>query len=555
MRLLSGSIAFLTLVLLGCGSSSSSADPTPDAGSDGGIDAIAPDGGDASGACTITATAAPGTVVTSKGAVHGAHAGKTWSYLGIPYAAPPVGPLRWKPPAEASCFAGTREATAYGKACVQQNAAGAIVGDEDCLSINVWIPEDATPSAKLPVMVFLHGGANIEGQADLVLTDGKTHLYDPQPIVERAAVIVVTLNYRLGAFGFLANAALADATTKASGDYGLHDQLAALRWVQKEIASFGGDPARVMLFGESAGAIDAALLYASPRAAGLFKVVALESGAFGAQKKDAAEAYGQKLVSAAGCEGKPDVAACLRALSAEAIAKALPQKFDLSNPLDPIFSPSVDGDVVPDQPLTLIAAGKHNAAALLVGSNSDEMGLGIPELTEDQYRARVETLAGSAVARDFVLAQYPSSEWGSPRKAYVALLTDSVFTCQARKMARAATKGQSQPVYRYFFTHALENGGDLVKSYGAFHALELSFVFHHLDANAYVPSAGEVSLADTMTGAWTRFATSGDPNGGGMPTWPRYDVATDPYLQLDTTVKAGAALRTKQCDFWDTVAP
>jgi para-nitrobenzyl esterase len=335
-------LVFLSFAV-GCGSSSSDDAPGP-TGDAGGDTLVPTDGaGDASGACTITATPAAGTVVTSQGAFHGTHAGKTWSYLGMPYAAPPIGPLRWKPPLPASCSSSTREATSYGKACVQQNAAGSIIGDEDCLSINVWIPEDATPASKLPVMVYVYGGANIEGQADLVLSDGRTHLYDPQPIVERASVIVVNFNYRIGALGFLANPALADAATKASGNYGLHDQLAALRWVQKEIASFGGDPARVMLFGESAGAIDAALLYASPQAKGLFGAVALESGAFGAQKKDAAEAYGQKLVVAAGCDGKPDVAACLRALSAEAVAKALPQKFDLSNPLVPIFGPSIDG--------------------------------------------------------------------------------------------------------------------------------------------------------------------------------------------------------------------
>jgi len=210
---------------------------------------------------------------------------------------------------------------------------------------------------------------------------------------------------------------------------------------------------------------------------------------------------------------------------------------------------------VPDLPLTIIAAGKHNAATLLVGSNSDEMGLGIPELAEAAYHAAVESLVGSAAARDIVLAQYPSTEWGSPRKAYVALLSDSVFTCQARRIARAATKGQTQPVYRYWFTHALQNAGELVKSYGAFHGLEVSFIFHHLEANLYVPTASESALADAMTGAWTRFASKGDPNGGDLVTWPKYDATTDSYLQLDDVPRAATGLRTKQCDFWDSIAP
>ncbi|GAC1369417.1 MAG: carboxylesterase family protein [Polyangiales bacterium] len=549
------------LALLGatsaCGSSSS-ADPSPqDSGVVGdlgtGAEAAPEVGGDAPGSCTTDPAPKPGKVVVDAGALLGVASGKTWAFLGVPYAAPPTGALRWKPPAPAACWSGERAATSFGTVCVQNGAGGVVVGNEDCLTVNVWTPTDFTPDAKLPVMVFIHGGANVEGSTALVTADGTTHLYDGANLAARGHAVVVTLNYRLGAMGFFSHPGLdAERPEKVSGNWAIHDQIAALKWVQRNAHAFGGDPSHVLLFGESAGAMDAAILYASPLASGLFTAVALESGLYRSGKLADAETYSQGLVDGSSCKGAADPIACLRALPAEAIVAALPQNFDLTKLTTKLFGPSVDGWVLPEPVVARIAAGKHNAAPLVVGTNAQELAVGVPDMTDAEYKARLDTLGGSTTAGDLLLSKYPVADWGTPRDAYVALITDATFTCDARRLARAASKGQTQPVRRYFFTHVLQNAGAIGKRAGAFHGLDLGFLFDHLAANGYAPSAGESALADAMGKAWTSLAVSGDPTPPGAPAWPLYGAA-DPYLQLEDPIATGAGVRTALCDFWDTI--
>lgn len=545
----------LLCALFGCHSASNDAPGGGDAASDTPVDG----GVDGAGACSADPTAKPGKVVVEQGALVGTSQGGTWSYLGVPYAAPPVGDLRWKPPRPAACWGGERKADQFGSKCVQQSTTGTnIVGSEDCLTLNVWTPSDATADAKLPVLVFVHGGANIYGSAADTATDGSL-FYDGAELASRRHVVVVTMNYRVAAMGFFAHAGLdAERTEKASGSWAFLDQIAALQWVQKNVRVFGGDASHVLLFGESAGATDVGVLFASPLTKGLFSSVLAESGAWKMQTHDEALTYGKKLVDANGCAKGSDAETivCLRALPPETIAKSLPQSFSLTAPTaTAIFRPSIDGWVVPEQPTDRVAAGKHNPVPLIVGTNADEISLGIPDMTDAEYHAQLNALAGSTAGGDAVYAQYPPSDWGTPRDAYVAVLSDVIFTCPTRRFARAAAKGQTLPVRRYFFTHALQGAGDATKKLGAFHGLDLPFVFHHLTVNFYTPTAGENALADAIENYWTRFAASGDPNGGSDVSWPLYDATKDSVLLLEDPIVAGGPVRSKQCDFWDLVTP
>jgi para-nitrobenzyl esterase len=295
------------------------------------------------------------------------------------------------------------------------------------------------------------------------------------------------------------------------------------------------------------------MMLASPLARGLFSAALMESGACVAHTRDAVEAFGADLVEAAGCGGDADPIACMRALPADAMTLAIPAVIDVAGKQTD-YQPHVDGHVLAAAPLDAIAAGEHNAVPFVIGANSDETGAVVPAMTEAEYTQAVYVLAGSQTLGDAILAQYPVADYSSPRAAYVALTSDVKFICTARTAARAAAGGQSEPVYRYHFTHAIENGGPQAAALGAFHGLELVFVFDHVEQIAnYTPSAGEVALADSMGGYWTRFAGAGDPNGGGAVAWPLYEAATDSYLRLDNTIEAGQGVRTEQCDFWDSL--
>jgi para-nitrobenzyl esterase len=538
----------------GCGSSSSNGGDTDSgATTDSGTGDVSTD---TPTACNVDTSPKPGKAIVEQGAVVGATSGGTYAFLGIPYAAPPVAGLRWMPPQPAACWDGEKQTTAFGTICMQQTQAGAVTGGEDCLTINVWTPSDFTADAKMPVLVFVHGGANIVGSSSDATTDG-SKLYDGAALSAARHVVVVTFNYRVAAMGFFAHAGLdAERTQNASGDWGLHDQVAALQWVQKNAHAFGGDPTHLLLFGQSAGATDVGILYASPLAKGLFSAVLAESGGWDLQSHAKALDYGKKLVDGAGCTKSTDAdtIACLRALPPDAIVKALPQSFDLAAPTGTIFQPSVDGWIVPDEPTTIVTAGKHNAVPFVLGSNGAEISAYVPAtMTDADYRARLLALAGTAAGADAVYAQYPPSDWGTPRDAFVAAISDAIFTCPTRRMARAAAKGQTLPVHRYFFTHGLANVAPALAYVGAFHGLELAFVFRHLSVNGYAPSTGEGALSDAIDDYWTRLASTGDVGGSPEPAWPIYDGASDPYLQLEDPIATGASVHGKQCDFWDAV--
>jgi para-nitrobenzyl esterase len=489
-------------------------------------------------------------VTTDHGVVRGVLHEGVFAFRGIPYAAPPVGERRFAPPADAPAWPSPREANDWG-ACCPQLADGKAVGQEDCLTLNVWTPQGARASTGgqggtrtgRPVLVFIHGGGNIQGCSAQEGLGQRT--YEGAGLAAARDVVVVTMNYRLGVLGFLEHAALPrDAT-----NLGLRDQAAALRWVQRNIGAFGGDPKRVLLFGESAGAEDTCAQLVSPASRGLFSSALMESAQCPDQSLAAAEKQGADVAAKLGCGGG-DVLACLRAKPVDALVTGAPGATLFEKGIK--YAPVVDGDVLPKAPLAAIGAGEHHHVPFAVGSNSEETLLWLrdkPMLGELGYRLRLDEMLGKEKAAE-VLARYPVASYPDAKEAFIAATTDAVFACPARTLARAMAKAQQEPVYRYYFSHALATR-HRAPEHGAVHGLELLFVWGQLHPNGYRPTDGETALSRAIQGYWARLA-AGDPNGEGARPWPRYHGG-DPYLVLDDPVGAGTALHAANCDFWDSV--
>jgi para-nitrobenzyl esterase len=482
--------------------------------------------------CPVTAGAPGERVSTTSGVAHGTRAGATWSYKAIPFAAPPVGDLRFRAPERAACADSEIDATAFGPRCPQLDS-GAYAGSEDCLQLNVWAP--AATAAPRPVMFWIHGGGNSVGTA-------ADALYDGRRLSEVGDVVLVSANYRLGQLGFLAHPSFGTG----SGNFGTLDLVQALGWVHDNIAAFGGDPGNVTIFGESAGARDVCTLLAAQPAAGLFHRAIMESGACKfLPTRSAAEAQGNKVVAATSCAQATDVPACLRALPVATLINALagdPGALG-SSP----YQPTIDGSVLVEQPSVAMTAGRHHAVPFLVGANADETGKVAPAVpSETAYQDLVHAQYGTTLG-DRVLQQYPASRFATPRAAYVRVTTDSRFVCPAREIARAADAGQTAAVYRYLFQYAGPS------QFGVVHGLDVPFVFGTFDAlltaggQPYQPTATDLAVSATIQTAWTTFARTGVP--ATTPAWPVW-TPTDPTLQLDASLSVADGIRTADCDFW-----
>lgn len=485
------------------------------------------------------------TVTTEQGPIRGEVLGATVAFRGVAYAAPPVGPLRWSPPQPAATHTDVLDATEFGSSCAQLGVGGALVGGEDCLTLNVWAPGDER-SAPYPVMLFIHGGGNVTGASSDLLYNGRS-------LSEAGPVVVVTINYRLGPLGFLAHPLLTaeDTEHQSSGNYGLLDQLAALEWVQRNIEAFGGDPANVTIFGESAGGRDVLNLVASPLGAGLFHKAIVESGAplllptplhDSDGEVESAEAFGERLATALGC---PD-GACLREATPDELLRAIPPDETLFNFQSYVYGPNVDGYVLPASIASVLAAGEQNDVPLMIGTNKNEAQFFITTIalaTEQQYEAAVEARFGENAPA--VLARYPVSDYGSPRAAFEALVTDLIFLTPARTASRLVAPAQPK-TYVYQFTHAIK----AFENFGAFHGLELPFVFANFERFPVPPTKKDRKLSRRMQGYWTNFAATGDPNGRGLPTWPAYTNEGDTSVALDSKIKPQVGYRKDYCDFW-----
>lgn len=500
------------------------------------------------------------------GAIRGRESSGVWSYLGIPYAAPPLGDLRWKPPQPVVPWKQVRVCDEYGPSCPQKADLAAIAAfsvgpaSEDCLYLNVWTPAE-TSKDKLPVMVWIHGGSFTSGSGSMPLYSGET-------LARKGNVVVVTINYRLGPFGFLALPELSRESTRyVSGNYGLLDQIAALKWVQKNIAAFGGDPGKVTAFGESAGGISILDLMASPLAKGLFQRAIVQSGimmeagmgSVTSQSLREAEQQGREFVERLRMEG-PVTLAALRELTAEQILAASGTGSSTGSSGDSIlggleFKPVIDGYVLTDSPTRVFAAAKQLDVPLLIGSNADEGELFLSRLGDmapEQYRAYVEAAFGKNAAA--VLALYPAEKKDQVKNALSRLLTEVGFASTARFAAiHMNQRGIKSPAYLYQFTRVPT---DVVRlpgiPQGAFHGLEIPYVFGKADTFG-VRDAVDLELSEEMIAMWTRFAATGNPNQAGSDLWPSYDRSLDRYLELGDTLTVKSGLYKQACDLADKI--
>jgi para-nitrobenzyl esterase len=525
------------------------------------------DGGVEGGATDAMATPIDGqaeasgddlTVSIADGPVQADLVGGARRFLKIPFAKPPVGNLRWKAPVPNDPWTVLRHEPDFSDACPQAaSQQGPASNHEDCLYLNVWTPEPA-PS-KAPVMVWFHGGGNFAGSTRDNVPLSMQLWYDGQFFAARHGIVLVTTNYRLGAMGFFPHPALA-AEQSPAGNQGLFDQRAALQWVQKNIAKFGGDPGNVTIFGESAGSADVCYHVASGMS-GLFHRAISESGGCasttigGARMPTAADAATgmQTFTQTMGCDTASDPLACLRSKSVDDILKNAPQPnltggVMLTTSFS--FSAVVDGAFLPDQPRTLFDTSKIVQVPYLLGSNNDEgmlflLNATIPT-TDAAYLSALQNNFGMTFGQQ-VFAEYPVSKFnGDYHAALAQVIGDSGLICGTHDTARRAAKaGSSVFMYNFNMPWSILNGTLKVS-----HASEISHVF----GDPLNPSADDTAVSDAMNAFWAHFAQTGDPNYPGAPaTWPAFKPDAnddDDRLQLDPGWKDLKSFRKQECTFW-----
>ena len=506
----------------------------------------------------ITSAAPTEPIVTQSGRICGVQDRRNrgaFAYLGIPYAKAPVGELRWKAPQPVEPWEGVRDCTRFGPSCLQP-AAGIIREiqgrqDEDCLYLNVWTAGSA--GDERPVMVWIHGGGFAIGSGAHAVHNGRHFA--------ASGAVLVTINYRLGPFGFLSHPALsAESGAGASGNYGLMDQIAALEWVQRNIAAFGGDPDNVTIFGESAGGMSVACLLASPLAKGLFHRAIMQSGVAETTtplrdsrgREPSAEAVGAKIATGLGivdaASDSPQTAARLRDVPAKKLLAA-------ANPRVGMFGkgrrlwPVIDGHVLPRPPADIFATGQHNDVPVLLGSNANEGTLFLRQLQVRRplgYAFVVRSLFGADAKR--VLKAFPARSAEQIKPALADLVTVSAFIAPTRRTARRLS-AQGSPVWLYHFTRV--SPGAKRTSMGATHGADVLYVFKTLPPLGF--DRTDTAVSSAMHETWLRFATTGDPNGGDLPEWPAYSNENDTHLELGDDIKTGHGLRREACDLFDEI--
>jgi len=496
----------------------------------------------ASASILLTPLALTAQVELDTGLIEGAAADEAPGvhvFRGIPYATPPVGDARWKPPMAPVAWEGVRSATEFGDICPQGAGLAQMTGEalptlsEDCLFLNVWSTAAGT-DANQPVMVWIHGGGLSLGWSHQALYDGVN--------LAKRGVVLVSVNYRLGALGFLAHPLLS-AESGTSGNYGLLDQVAALRWVQRNIAAFGGDPGNITVFGESAGGTSVQALLASPHSEGLFHRAIVQSAWLtdsnyaalneGSPAGPSAEERGANWVSAQFPEA--DSLEALRAVDMDTMNTAQQAGFGVHV--------TIDGDFMPEHVLTVFATGKQMDVPVMAGTNTDEgtMFVGaLPFNTVAEYEAG--TKAGLGEDADAVLALYPATDAASLFQAKNQFITDTWFVWGTRNML-AGMANVPSPAWQYHFSRrSIAN-----PMMGAAHAAEIAYAFNNLTDPA-ASDGKDQALADAMIRYWVQFAATGDPNVDGLATWPAYDAESDQHLELGDEIKAGSGHRKAAVD-------
>jgi para-nitrobenzyl esterase len=495
-------------------------------------------------------------VKTANGTLEGEESSGIRVFRGIPFARPPVGVLRWQPPQPPDNWKGVREAAKFGPRCMQH----AVFGDmnfrasgmsEDCLYLNVWTPAK-TGRERLPVLVYFFGGGFVAG-------DGSEPRYDGESMA-RKGIVAVTVNYRLAVYGFLAHPELTkESPHKASGNYGLLDNTAALRWVQKNIAAFGGDPGRVTIAGESAGSIAVSAQMATPLAKGLFAGAIGESGSLLGTLSPVVLSEAEKAGVQFATSMKVESLAALRALTAEQIQEATKR----GGPAVGRFPLVVDGYFLPEPPVTMFAAGRQNRVRLLAGWNTEESNargvLGREDPTPENFRKGVERLFGDKAAG--ILEHYAASTPGEVLQAATDLAGDRFIAFSTWRWADMSARMGGQPVYRYLYARprppmrpemgnatpglagGVVRGGDAPPAppaRGAVHSAEIEYAMGNLDSNkVYAWTPDDYKVSRTMQEYFANFIKTGNPNAAGLPEWPKLAPdGTGQYMRID--VESGA---------------
>ncbi len=468
-------------------------------------------------------------------------------FLGIPYAAPPVGKLRWKPPQEVASWTEVRNCSDFSRSCPQPKQQDAGKFSEDCLYLNVWTPAK-TPDEKLSVMVWIHGGAFNFGSAAQPEYNGKN--------LAQKGVVVVTVNYRLGPLGFLVHPMLSkESAHNTSGNYGLLDQIAALKWVQTNIAAFGGNPDRVTIFGQSAGSRSVSLQMISPMSAGLFHRAIAQSGGpiigseylnpvFNGNMANVSQ-MGEQLAAKLDCDKAKDVLAAMRAKSAQEIIAAADCNTSVFKE-GLFFAPVFDGWVLPQNPLAAFSGGYQHDVPVIVGSTLNEGSLYLAEekdLSVEKYQSFLKARFPENLGK--ALEMFPASKAEDVAPAIDYFLTVAANAQPARFVAQSMEKKKSR-AYLYRFNRRPETA--LARKLGVHHGVELAYVFGNMnksDGYNYI----DRKLSARMMAFWVNFAKNGNPNGPGLDYWPAYESQSDLNLEFADDVRIGKHLYKKESDF------
>lgn len=498
-------------------------------------------------------------VSTQFGSIQGAQNGNVIQFLGIPYAKPPVNDLRWKAPENPTDWSSTLATTSFAPVCPQKlfqqgDTTSTIVGNEDCLYLNVWTPQ--VGAGTRPVLVFIHGGGNQQGSANEV--NGGTQMYFGKNMSERGDAVIVTIQYRLGPLGFLVHPGLEPENANGTaGNYAVLDQILALKWVQNNIVNFGGDPTKVMIFGESAGGINVGNLLTTPLAAGLFQRACIQSALPVVNTYSDSKTKGINYVADFTTTGN-DVQkiAYMRSLPSDSLVKYETSPLS-GGAVQLAWQPVIDNLVFSNYPLQTIQSGVYNKVPLIIGSNADEMSLSAPQTVLPAMVTALINASVPAANQATATALYPpGSNTTQAKQSYIGLLTDSQFTATTRRTAQCVSQNQTEPVWRYFFSH--KHTLAALANYGSYHGMELFYVFNNWE-NATAGSGilfkpADDSVQVNMLNYWVNFAKTGNPNGTDLVAWPQYNASTDCYLEIKATPNGSqCGLRTAQSDLWDDV--